>query len=810
VSREQVSDQFGGQQLQTQARPVAATEQAAAPEQETRWKGLADVFAQGAGLADTIRQQAEVDDKNAAKRWAQSMTVGELGKAIQEGKLMPSQSPVFVGTAQHIWGVNSHEAGMRDLTSKLSKGELKFNSPEEADQYLTEWRNTTLAGQSDYAKAGFDKAYSQTRDRVMDQVSKINDGVWVENAKAQATDFLANTLNAVSQSDFKGTPQEAAAQLMSQYQLMRHTKTLPDAAARGAMGEMLVRMAGSGRKDILDAFLDSDMDGIGKVRSFVGETKAMTLIHQATAVDDQSQRQRIDSEMLPWYKAADAGSLNVTKLEAWAADPANAKYVSSGAVHSLTRANMTALADQQRTLDRAKIQVAVQESEHKARQHVDAALAEGSLWRVQGTGTPQVITPNGDVRDFNVKEYATQALVVRTAGTGREMVARWAPGTTPTPQQIERAAAGTGPMPLHQQVSVWAQNGLDNPNWKNELSSGFLNLSTIGVASKGKPSGQLNEAGQRAIALFRELDKVNADYVRGLVGEKTYERFSDIAFLMHLGRSPDDAAGLAAGAALGAIADSDVGKLTKKVNAQVAMLTEGPWYKPDWAAKIMGENTTANTAQVSGTLRRYANLLAHSGQYADAEVAVSTAFSYLANDAVSGRINGTLYLRSEMPSGPPSRTQEDWFGRFIDEVPKGRAKELFGKPQDVRMEWNPASRAYQAYVGGVPLTNADHTLAVYSRETIQKWYATKEQADILEAAAKGSAKVNAVKDTRAAGERISEWAKQVEAGTLPKAPPRTEAPEKPMRNIPDFWMTREGQAVVTARKGAQGGHARPR
>jgi hypothetical protein len=292
MSRAQVSDQFGGQQLQTQARPVADREQAAAPAQETRWKGLADVFAQGAGLADTVAKQAENDDRAAAKRWAQSMTVGELGKAIQEGKMMPSQSPVFVGTVQHIWGVNSHEAGMRDLTTKLTKGELKFNSSEEADSYLTEWRNTTLAGQSDYAKAGFDKAYSQTRDKVMEHITKANDVEWVNNAAIQATDFLANSLNTVSGSDFQGTPEEAAAQLMSQYQLMRHTKTLPEAAAKGAMGEMVARMAGSGRKDILDAFLDTEMEGIGKVRGFLGEAKAQTYANQAaySSASDHSIR----------------------------------------------------------------------------------------------------------------------------------------------------------------------------------------------------------------------------------------------------------------------------------------------------------------------------------------------------------------------------------------------------------------------------------------------------------------------------------------------------------------------------------------
>lgn len=135
MGRIQVNDNFATERLQTAARPMAPTEVAARPTEDGRWKALADVFAQGAGLADTVRQQAETDDAAAAKKWAQSMTVGELGKAIKEGKLLPSQSPVFVGTAQHIFGANTHEAGMRDMTTKLTKGELKFNSTEEADQF---------------------------------------------------------------------------------------------------------------------------------------------------------------------------------------------------------------------------------------------------------------------------------------------------------------------------------------------------------------------------------------------------------------------------------------------------------------------------------------------------------------------------------------------------------------------------------------------------------------------------------------------------------------------------------------------------
>ncbi|GAA4358152.1 hypothetical protein GCM10023165_52800 [Variovorax defluvii] len=722
MSRVQVSDQFGGQQLQTFARPVAATEQAAAPEQETRWKGLANVFAQGAGLAETIREQAEVDEKAAAKQWAQSMTVGELGKAIKEGKMMPSQSPVFVGTVQHIWGVNSHEAGMRDLTTKLTKGELKFNSPEEADQYLTEWRNSTLAGQSTYARAGFDKAYAQTRDRVMDQVSKINDGVWVENAKGQATDFLANTLNTVADPSFKGTPQEAATALMQQYQLMRHTMTLPDAAAKGAMGDMIVRMAASGRKDILDAFLETDMEGIGKVRNFLGETKAQTYANHAKTVFDGNQRKRMDDEVLPFYRDADNGTLNAEKFAAWHSAPGNKDYISAATIHSIERANMAALARQQNELFKSQIAGTIAASQADAERRVEAALMNGQLPTVMGTNKPQVLDKHGepkDLSDKDVQEMAEKIAVRRTAG-----------------------------MPFEQQVGFFAQNGLKNPNWEATIQAGFYNLNTIGVDSNGKPRGTLNESGKQALELFKQLN-LYGDYAKSLMPEKQYQRFDNIAFLTKMGRSVDDAAGVATAVDMPIVENSDVDKLVKGVRSQVGKLQTDPFYKFDWAQRMWGDNTVVNTAQMTGTLRRYSELLVHSGQYPDAPSAIEAAFKYMARPEVTAKVNGTVYLRTEMPNGPPSKTQDEWFERFINEVPKARAKELYGKPHEVRLEWNPASRAYQAYVGVMPMTNADNSLAVYSKENIQKWYAAKEQADIMEAAATRSAPAVAAKERTA-------------------------------------------------------------
>lgn len=769
MSRLQISDQFGGERLETQARPVALTEQVAAPREDGRWKALADAFANGAGLADTLRQQKEVEDAEAAKRWAQSMTVSELGKAIKEGKMLPSQSPVFVGTAQHIWGVNSYEAGMRDLTSKLTTGELKFDSPEAADRYLTEWRNTTLSGASKYAVAGFDKSYAQSRDKVMDQVSKINDQKWVENASVQASDYLANSLNKVSSPDFTGTPQDAIAAVMKDYQLLRHTKTLPDAAGKQALADLGTRLATSGRKDLLSAFLDSDLEDIGSVRGMLGETRAATWQNNATAVYDGQQRKRIDDEVLAFYTQASAGQLSPTKFREWALSPQNKDYISASTIHSIEEANLAAHAHQQTEFERSQIAGAVAASNAAADRLIENAMMNGNLPIVMGTRKPQVYGSSGEVKDLSdrdVKERAEKIAVRRTAG-----------------------------MPFEQQVGFFAQNGLKNPNWEATINAGFFNLNTIGVDSKGKPTGVLNDAGKQAVELFKRLDTYG-DYAKSLMTEKQYQRFSDIAFLNRMGRGVDDAVGIATAADAAAIEGSDVDKLVKKVHAQVGKIQADPFYKWDWAQRAWGDNTVANTVQMTSTLRRYATLLAHSGQYGDADSAIAEAARHLAHPSVSAKVNGTVYLRSELPTGPQSRTQEEWFERYISEVPKARARERGFSDNEVRLEFDPTISAYRGFVGVLPLQNADNSLLVVTKADIQDWYATQYKIDITQAAAKGAARVQDIRDTRASGERAAEWARN-EMGK--PRPPKAEAASPPvvppsMAVFTDYWKTPEGQA----------------
>ncbi|MDM0071864.1 hypothetical protein [Variovorax sp. J31P207] len=225
------------------------------------------------------------------------------------------------------------------------------------------------------------------------------------------------------------------------------------------------------------------------------------------------------------------------------------------------------------------------------------------------------------------------------------------------------------------------------------MQAGFNNLASIRLDAKGKPVGELNDQGKASIELFRRMDAVNADYAKGLVGAEVYQRFSDIGFLMHLGKAPSEAASIAANAASGAVLGSDTDKLMTKVKGEVGKLLADPWYSADWVRHLGGDNTQANTAQVHGWMRRYGTLLVQSGMYGDSDMALKAASEYLANPKVSAKVNGALYLRSEMPTAPPSRSQDEWFSRFIDAVPKARAKELHGSGDQVRLEFDEHLRA---------------------------------------------------------------------------------------------------------------------
>ena len=81
---------------------------------------------------------------------------------------------------------------------------------------------------------------------------------------------------------------------------------------------------------------------------------------------------------------------------------------------------------------------------------------------------------------------------------------------------------------------------------------------------------------------------------------------------------------------------------------------------------------------------------------------VQAAAGYVSDPKVSAKVNGTLYLRSELPQAPQGEVADEWFGKYIDAVPKARAKELGFDPAEVRLACDPRVKATARWPVGSP------------------------------------------------------------------------------------------------------------
>lgn len=310
MARVQVQYDGQGEALRTTAAPKV---QAVAARLDPRGsKGFALAEALGAleknlPALEKMREKMEAEEKEKAQAWAQSMTVEDLNKAIKDGKMLPSQSPVFAATVQNIAGQNNKESLERDVISKMERGELVFNTPQELDTFLTEERNRLLEGKSKYEIAGFDKTWGQFRNKIIDANTKLNDKRANEQAVQIGADHLSNTLAKVTAPDFKVdgkdtvTDQDRVATLMKEYGLLRQGSVLRDESAKGAWTGMLTELARSGNKTLLKQILDTNLPNNGpKVRFFIGDgtgVAASTLENIATSEFDQLQRKNQQATM---------------------------------------------------------------------------------------------------------------------------------------------------------------------------------------------------------------------------------------------------------------------------------------------------------------------------------------------------------------------------------------------------------------------------------------------------------------------------------------------------------------------------------
>ena len=683
--------------IQVAASPNIATEQARLDPRGSSAYRLAEALMVAGPEIDKIASRVEDSEREAAHAYAKSMSVDELGKKIKSGEMLPSQSPVFAATLHHIYGENSMDRLAQDKLSKLQTGQLKFNTQEELDQHLTEARNSILQGQNKYTIAGFDKGWDHFKTTLATANAKIIDEQFMRRGVQEGEENLHSEFTKVTSPTFQGTKADAAAALIGRFQLLRNSALLRDEQAKEVLGGLLDSVAQSGDQALMKELLKLKLDKDSSVRSFIGSTKAVSIQQHTLMQDDNNQYQRVDVEIRQFFELADKNELegkNLKKFDEWIKK--NERWVTTDTIRSINNTQLHAQERAKRQLMENQMLAAAQASVAKAQQATMAALEAGDY-----ASLPQQeeLTTKGETINFKQKEFAQKYLLKRGAS-----------------------------LPFYDQVRLWETNTLNNPEWEKLVQSFGSNVASVGWTYDGKNVGQLNPQGKAALQKYLEIAAVSpvaADKVAG----KYADLLSDIKLMIEDGGMPDlsQAAAFVYQKYSSGITKSDYDSMKAEVESAVKDVVSPHWWsRPvDWVKSFFGNDQT-NLVALKSVLRRRAEMLVMSGQVKDPETAVKKSAEYLANPAVTSKINGTVYFNKYLPTAPKDEDPSKWFGRFIDEVPGKLATDRKMDRKDVRLEFNQAGY-FTAWIAGVHLTDANGKYVTYTKQQISEWYRQKRE-----------------------------------------------------------------------------------
>ena len=683
--------------VQVAASPNIATEQARFDPRGSSAFRLAEALGAAGPEIDKIASRVQDSEREAARAYANSMTVDELGKKIKSGEMLPSQSPVFAATLHHIYGENNMGHLERDTLSKLQTGQLKFNTQEELDQYLTEARNGVLQGQNKFTIAGFDKGFDQFKAALSTANARITNEQFMQRGVQEGEDNLHSVLTQVTSPTFQGSKADAAAAITGRYQLLRNTALLRDEQAKEALGGLLASVVQSGDQGLMNELLKQKLDNGISVRAVLGSTKATSLQQHTLMQDDNNQSQRVDVEIRPFGEWADKGELegkNRKQFDEWINK--NERWITTSTIHSITNSNLHAQERAKRQLLDNQMLAASQTSVANAKQSTMSAIEGGNY-----AFLPQqkVMTPKGEATDFNQKEFAQEYLMKRGAS-----------------------------LPFDKQVQLWETNGLPNPEWEKVVQAGVSNVASVGWTYDGKNVGQLNPQGKAAIQKYLEIAAVSPAAADKLAG-KDAALMSDIKFMTERGGMPDlsQATAFVNQVHRSGISRSDYDSMKAKVKSAVDdVVFPHFWSRPvDWVKGFFGNDQT-NLVAIQHDISRRAELLVQSGQVKDPGTAVKATVEYLVNPAVTSKVNGTLYYNKDLPTAPKGEEPSKWFGRFIDEVPGKLATDRKMDHKDVRLEVNQAG-GFTAWIAGVPLTDTKGNVVTYTKQQVSEWIGQKHE-----------------------------------------------------------------------------------
>lgn len=232
---------------------------------------------------DKLYKTAMDNEKQAAQAYAHSITPQDLKKQIDDGTLMPSQSPLFQATVRHTYGSNQADTVTNDVIQRAMKGE--FETPDQANAALTEARNKALSGQDEYVVAGFDKHYNGIQAKLQGTVLNVANQKSVDAGETNANISLRNSIERVRSPDFKGTVDEAANVIGDAYRMQITGNVLFNKSMRSnALKGVLTDISKNGDVGLLEKVLEQKLDHGGTITDSIGLDDAATYLMSAQRV----------------------------------------------------------------------------------------------------------------------------------------------------------------------------------------------------------------------------------------------------------------------------------------------------------------------------------------------------------------------------------------------------------------------------------------------------------------------------------------------------------------------------------------------
>jgi hypothetical protein len=291
MARVQVESGVRAEALQTVAMPKAQAVTPRFDPNSSQAFQLAAALGAAQPLADRIKERALDAEEEDARRFASSMTAEELRKKIDNKELPAWRSPLWVATVQNVAGDNSAKSIFRDVDSKIANNE--FNTQEEVDQYIKQRRDESLGGKSNYQTAGFDKNFNALRDRALNQQNAVQTKRLESQGLEVATEDLSNAASEITGEAFNGkTNQDRVAYVLQKYNMHRTARTLNDSTAKAALDGVILSLAASGQKELVDEFIKSRLPNNGPtIEAFLSPARVLQLRGTAEREWNQAQNE---------------------------------------------------------------------------------------------------------------------------------------------------------------------------------------------------------------------------------------------------------------------------------------------------------------------------------------------------------------------------------------------------------------------------------------------------------------------------------------------------------------------------------------